>query len=378
MLRPMIEGIQNNIRQQHGYGLDPFSAATSAPPVQSFENSLSAAVTSVAQNALLNSAVNRSGVDALTLAELEEHPLISADASTVNAVATKILNLPDKDGVKGNGLTEEEKSLLRAILTRLSDTSSNATASSSVAFTLDDYVFMEKLLSQHPDAHMSCLFIVRLMFLHDKLSDYGRLTLVREIIQRLLSPLNTPSSATANPFASIPAHVMALCSLANLLSHDTGKSYLLGAHSSLPQGGAGEGENERQAHFINELIDVALHGLTHTRAEVRQMSIALAYNLTLALVRGAWAREDHQQSSELDPNALQLLCGCFEGLLDEKVRESELLMLSDVISQCLSIGWIGSSTEISCDLSYCEGIQSLCCDVDQGLGLRGDPSEHED
>ncbi len=339
MLRPMIEGIQNNIRQQHGYGLDPFSAPTSAPPAQSFENSLSAAVTSVAQNALLNSAVNRSGVDALTLAELEEHPLISADASTVNAVATKILNLPDKDGVKGNGLTEEEKTLLRAILARLSDTSSNTTASSSVAFTVDDYVFMEKLLSQHPDAHMSCLFIVRLMFLHDKLSDYGRLTLVRDIIQRLLSPLNTPSSATANPFASIPAHVMALCSLANLLSHDTGKSYLLGAHSSLPQGGAGEGESERQAHFINELIDVALHGLTHTRAEVRQMSIALAYNLTLALVRGAWAREDHQQTSELDPNALQLLCGCFEGLLDEKVRESELLVLSDVIHMSDRMDW---------------------------------------
>lgn len=338
MLRPMIEGMQNNIRQQYGHALDPFagsvptsSSAIPPPPSQPFEAALSSAVTSVALNALENTTT-------LQLAPLEEHPLISADASTVQAVGAKILQLPDAAGVKGQGLSAEERGRFQSILSRLS-------SSDSVGdFEVEDYHFMERLLTHHPAVHMPCLFVVRLMFLHDKLTDFRRLSIVREIIRRLLATSETSSASSGsieqvNPFASVPAHVMALCSLSNLLSHDTGKAYLLGESSTIAAADSSEGQIQQQ-HFIDELIDVVLRGLHHDRSEVRQMSGTLAYNLTLACTReakdatarpGVWLLSPSQD--ELHPQALQLLCGCFDGLFEEKdglVRKRRLAVICRV------------------------------------------------
>ena len=49
MLRPMIENMQNNIRQQQGSGLDPFGGVSVSDPRQ-FEAALSDSVRSVAFN----------------------------------------------------------------------------------------------------------------------------------------------------------------------------------------------------------------------------------------------------------------------------------------------------------------------------------------
>ena len=313
-LRPIIDGIQNNIRQQSGHGLDPFQQ----PSPQSFESSLSDSVRSLAMNALQNTATQPS------LANLEEFPLISGDASTVVAVGSKILNLAGPDGIKGSALSAEEKASVQTILEKLSQAkNSSETASGKVLkadFGPEDYALMERVLSNHPEAHMSVLFVIRLMFLHDKITDFNRLTIVREIISRLLHRLGDQTvEKQVNPFATVPAHVMALCAISNLLSHDTGKAYLLGENTSL-----------ESSNFVGDLVDVALSGMANSRTEVRQMSATLAYNLTLACTRnnqlsGPWKEAD-ANPSEMNGQALQLFCGAFEGLAEEKVRGHRYLI----------------------------------------------------
>jgi hypothetical protein len=340
MLRPMIDGMQNNIRAQSGYGLDPFQQPPAPAPVPAtaarptFESALSQSVTALAGNALENQATQ------LKLAPLEEFPLISGDSTTVQAIGTKILSLPGPDGVKGSALSAEEKEQIQIILEKLSQTSPAVISGSGKSlntrdFTISDYMLMEKILSNHPEAHMSVLFVLRLMFLHDKVTDFNRLTIVREIVRRLLSKINEVSRPSAsdtgdrppgsekNPFATVPAHVMALCSISNLLSHDTGKAYLLGDSSLASSEELGK-NTANNANFVSELVDVALHGMNNARAEVRQMSSTLAYNLTLACTKnnalsGPWSKQANDGSeNEMNSQALQLFCGCFEGILDEK------------------------------------------------------------
>lgn len=310
MLRPMIENMQNSIRQQQGFALDPFGQPTAAVPQGQFESTLADSVTSLAMNALQNTATS----EALKMAELEELPLISGDASTVSAVGLKILNLPDKDGVKGKGLTEEEKVLFSSILQRLS---SSRFAGKKPDFTLEDYAFMEKILANHPEVHMAALFTLRIMFLHDNVTDFNRLAIVHDILGRLLgkAPSSSGSSPTT-PFASVAAHVMALCAISNLLSHDNGKSYLLGDTTAAVDASA------TSIDLFNSLVDVSLSGLSNERQEVRQMSATLAYNLTLACTKenqlsGPWKAESGS-SDEINAHALQLLCGSLEGITEEK------------------------------------------------------------
>jgi hypothetical protein len=388
MLRPMIEGMQGNIRNQAsggGYGLDPFAHMNNQPsqpqqqssiqrqpvPATSFESTLADSMTSLASNALQNTAQNRNE-EKLILAKLEESPLISNDSSTVTVVGSKILNLAGSDGVKGSALSIEEKETVERILSILTNMQQkNNKPSVSVAaapgeekkeegstprhheFTVNDYTIMERILATYPQCHMSVLFIIRLMFLHDHLTDYNRLTIVHEIIKRLLGSLSSsssssssssvPAGANTNPFASIPAHVMALCSISNLLAHDTGKAFLFGENTPISTEESGGEGNEGNKSFIGDLIDVSLQGLFNNRSEVRQMSITLAYNLTLACTKenklsGAWKpKKEGENPEDMNSQALQLFCGCFEGVTEEKVVTSSLsLSLSSLSLSLLS------------------------------------------
>eukprot|EP01032_Pedospumella_encystans_P022098 gene22098-25048_t len=94
MLRPLIEGMQNNIMQQNGSGLDPFGGGRGAPQPQ-FESALSDSVQAVGMNMARSAAqptravvpvapVVASGPPAK--ASLEEQALISGDASTVQVI----------------------------------------------------------------------------------------------------------------------------------------------------------------------------------------------------------------------------------------------------------------------------------------------------
>ena len=373
MLRPMIENMQNSIIQQNGSGLDPFGTTTATTTgittatsgtattmnTQSFESSLSDSVQSIG----LNMARNASQPSQLTpnieknivmpiKASLEENPLISSDASTVTIIGKKILNLPDVNGVPGGALTEDEKNMVNTVLTELSNTTTNT--ATSTRFPIEMYALLEHIIAEYPQAHMSCLFIVRLMLLHDRANEYDKLTIIKEILRRLLTHTHNTgglqdTALLPDGFSSIPAHVLAICAISNLLSHEAGADYLLHNNNNTTTSSNDDLNTDTNQH-LNNLIDIAMNGLTHTRIEIRQMSATLAYNYTLLCTRentlsGVWKNDvlthkidtgsvdidqgpatpiNHTTSSnsnnssiELNTHAIQLLCGCLENILDE-------------------------------------------------------------
>lgn len=330
MLRPMIESMQNNIRQQHGgMGLDPFGSGPvgATPPTAAgltFESALSESVTSIVLNTALQQQTQQSQPQALKLATLEEAPLISADGSSLQAVANKIFSLVGSDGVKGTALTETQKTMLQDIITTLNTPTTTSTG--AVLFSTEQYSFMEALLADYPQAHMPVLFVLRLMFLHDHYTDYEEVTLIHALVQRLLS---SHSNNNGNGFASIAAHVMALCAIANLFAHSKGSCFVLGVDETETTNSISNSTNSSaNTALVNDLIDIVLAGIASTnRAEIRQMSATLGYNITLACTKqntlsGPWKNttsKDDEGEEGLHSHAVQLLCGCLEGIDEEQV-----------------------------------------------------------
>jgi hypothetical protein len=318
MLRPMIEGMQNNIMQQNGAGLDPFGGGTGRTLEATLSDSVQSVGLNMARNASQPAQVASPSVMSPTvstrtplqpapptMAALEEHALISGDASTVGVIGKKILNLPGSDGTPGTALTEEEKAVLNNVLSELSNMNNGKAASSPgprpPAFPVEAYALLERVLAEHPAAHMSCLFVLRLMLLHDRANEFDKLTIIREIVRRLLTHARHEGGindcvTSADGFATIPAHVLAICAISNLLAHEQGADFLLHGPLCGPNGSikeAPDGSEEEAAVHLSNLIDIALSGLSHTRAEVRQMSATLAYNYTLLCTRenqlsGVW------------------------------------------------------------------------------------------
>lgn len=343
MLRPMIEGMQNNIMQQNGSGMDPFGSSGRGAPAQ-FESAISDSIQGVGMNMARSAAQPEPQVPSVAYsapaptgpsakASLEEQALISGDASTVQVIGRKILNLPGADAVAGSALSEADKALLTAVLEELSVNPQTAPATVTEGrFSLDAYALLEKVIAEHPSAHMSCLFVLRLMLLHDRATEYDKLTIVKEVLRRLLSHTRSDGSAVdsrIDGFASVPAHVLALCSISNLLSHEAGADYLIYGNK--------DAESKDNFAHVSNLIDIALSGLSHSRAEVRQMSATLAYNYTLLCTKenklsGLWSAQD--TVDELNPHALQLLCGSLEGLLQESdagVRRRRLAIICRIL-----------------------------------------------
>lgn len=343
MLRPMIENMQANIRQQNGQGLDPFGG-NAAQAGQRFEQQLSESVSSLVMNTMQNNVVAESTSRTLQKAVLDEKPLLSMDSGTVQAMEKLLHNLVGEDGVKGSALTQEEHNLLTGIVQKLSVSATTTTAtelpadtSGSKSFAIEEYLFFEKLIATNPKAQSASLFILRLMLLHDRTSDYTDISIIRDLVRRLLGRPSASNSDVSTGFASIPAHVMALCAISNLLSHEKGLSALY----KFPATETAEQEATRLVaefddNVLNDLIDVVLSSLANDRAEVRQMSTALAFNLTLACTQnytptGPW-KTTSQDNTELNPHAMQLLCGCFEGLVLEKVLTFSLTEFSLLLS----------------------------------------------
>lgn len=370
MLRPMIENMQNNIRQQQGSGLDPFggggSAAASNP--RQFETALSDSVRSVAMNMARDASQAVATPTAAPVipvkAKLEEQALVSGDASTVQVIGRKILNLPGPDGTPGSALTEAEREQISSVLAELSSKPLADPNHAECRFSIEVYSLLERVLAEHPAAHMSCLFILRLMLLHDRASEFDKLNIVREILRRLMTHAQSGGTATTEGFASIPAHVLAICSISNLLSHDLGAEYLL-------HGSKDGKETNTSAVHVSDLIDIVLSGLSHSRAEVRQMSATLAYNYTLLCTKdsqlsGLWKASSADSSVdsvvELNPQAMQLLCGCLEGLIQEtdiSVRRRRLAVICRIFRAYGSV-----ALQLVSDLGFQDQLTILHSDRD--------------
>lgn len=306
MLRPMIENMQNNIRAQSGSGMDPFAAASasSSSGSRDFENNLSNSVrTAVAD--LVHERTSAAAVSPV-IASLEEACLISSDSSSVKGLGRKILDLKDADGHRV--LRDEEATLLEGIVTDLT-----SPTAASIACPMEVYELLQRLLGEYPQAQLPCLFLGRLLLLHDTRTDPRRVGFVQSLLQRLAA-----AATDSTQFASPSAHVMAVCAISNLLGNQH-------ATNSMLIGGD-------EPSISDDVVNISLYGLGHSKTDMRLISATLAYNYVLLHTKDSrlshlWSPSPGGSEAELNPHAMQLLLGALEGLADEsdsKVRRRRL------------------------------------------------------
>ena len=286
MLRPMIENMQNAVYSQEHAGINATSSYT----------------------------IGASAVEqAYVPADLEDKPLVSSDNKTVDTLGNKIIALKiqtkDDDGnvLNTSALSEDEQAVIRRVMQVVTSPGTNASLLSS-SFPEDSCKILTRVMEGHPTTHMSCLFLMRLLILEEALMFRSGNASVFAMIDCVIARL--ASAQGPGGFTSVPATVMALCTLANLLSHESGKALVLD-----------------RATVAGTVVDIAVAGLSHARVEVRQMSAIVAYNFTMAfttdLAGSAGSSASPSRSilsgadSELNTLAVQLFCGAMEGVSTE-------------------------------------------------------------
>lgn len=299
MLRPMIENMQNSVYSQQMRGPTGSSAY------------------SIEASSVTQSLVSQPIVPA----DIESEPLVSIDNKTVDVLGNKIISLKttekDDRGILLDmlALSKEEQLIIKGIM--LVVTSPGKSGDDTTTFCSEESCkILSEVMQKHPPAQMSSLFLMRLLVLEESLVFNPvrpcAVAMVDSMITRLVA-----GQGSANGFASVPSTVMALCTLANILSHKSGIALIF--------------DRDRVAGLV---VDIALVGLAHARVEVRQMSATVAYNFTLAFedASSAGTRSLSQLSTvspgrlilsvgqeiELNPLAVQLFCGVMESVLAEK------------------------------------------------------------
>jgi hypothetical protein len=367
MLRPMIEGMQNNIMHSHGSGMDPFGH-TSAPGRNISSNaSISSApigvispLPSPAAAAAVISAPLPVTVSIPHAATLEERALISGDATTIQTMGDKLLNAAIEGGVAGSALLEEEKLMIAEIIKTLKTPSMASQSATVPPFSVASYGLLESVMERFPSLQMSSLFILRLMVLHDQHPATSYARIIRSLVAKLQTAMSTAAALppSVSSFSGIPAQVMALCALSNLLSHDSGADFLFNNTHQRNAAGCGIFDDDGSAvpvddestagsseQLISTVVDIAVGYLSHARSEVRQLAAAIVYNVALlgtkqGCLSGSWAHSAVNTAvdpSVLHPQALHILCGCIENILTEQdanVRRRELATICRIVRAC--------------------------------------------
>mmetsp|Transcript_12259 Transcript_12259/g.18571 ORF Transcript_12259/g.18571 Transcript_12259/m.18571 type:complete len:535 (-) Transcript_12259:28-1632(-) len=367
LLRPMIEGMQNNIRQQSGIPsggaipggtLDPF-ARSAVPPA--FRETVS--TQSVSSNAISSSNVTSTGAGggatqtAVPAFIAQEKPLASADRNerTTRAQLSRILS--SEEVVIS---TEEREDIERAVDILLSpDTQLKDNIFPNKAFCT-----LCRIMTTVPSLQVSCLFVIRLMALCSQGIDATDVRpRMRAILLSVCSVAGVANCDTVPAPRSTPAIVLAFCAVANFLCHREGCVVLF-------QGEEGEAT-------VGMCVDAAMWGVCHEKAEVRQISSALAYNLTLASTHWRQATagtalrwrgihvestlgpgdDDVQVDGDLHPHLVQLLCGTMESLSDESDQVSLRRRMLTAYRACRAGG------DQAKELSIALGFDSVICDM---------------
>jgi hypothetical protein len=344
MLRPLIEGMQNNIRSQTSANpMDPFGgnapvAAVGSQPSAGnvfHEQILSQTLTQSLQDPGLVSSSSFSQNRDLTVPELpplppslaEERPLISSerDSKPITAMANKISSYQDP-ATSQSALTDTQRELLEETVRQLlSQTPLQQLPFPNVAFLL-----LGSLLNRYPALEMASLFLMRLIVLIPNRIDTSLVSpLMVTLLDRITLAVQKSSSGLSSPLREFtPSQlVLALCVVANCISHRAGCLLLFSSSSG-----------ERT---LGLCIDAAMWGMCHERPDIRQICGALAYNIALASTK--WEQEstagvqltwrslhvdsvlregqgeegdvvDGSQDEEIHPHIVQLLCGSLDNI----------------------------------------------------------------
>eukprot|EP00607_Mallomonas_marina_P000212 CAMPEP_0182429068 /NCGR_PEP_ID=MMETSP1167-20130531/25485_1 /TAXON_ID=2988 /ORGANISM="Mallomonas Sp, Strain CCMP3275" /LENGTH=382 /DNA_ID=CAMNT_0024612379 /DNA_START=566 /DNA_END=1711 /DNA_ORIENTATION=- len=203
------------------------------------------------------------------------------------------------------------------------------------------YNTLIRLLSDCPSIQLACLFLLRLMVLiPDKTCLPPSST---ASFRGLLSMIVQPN----NQLNGIPAIVMSLCTLSNLLTSSSGCDLIY--------------EDDT---LSSRLLDYVIMSLSHARVEMRQMSAAVILNMTIVCTNGkegggwrvpspnssalpvgrAGVREGSNEipseadnEEDMHPAAVQVICGTLEGVSDEidaVCRQRRLASACRVLRSC--------------------------------------------
>jgi len=275
-LRPFFEGMQAQINGMSG-GADPFShmggTIGSSPAV--FTPSPASVTRGPPPRPLL-----------------EEHALLSVDASAVKVLGDKILRNP--------ALTESEKSLLESVIAAL-----QAGSPQDIPLSGDLFSVLQRVLLVS-GCQMAGFFILRLLVTAEKLP--------KEAFQLKIFVIEMLDGGSSSPealppfFQSKAALVLGLCTLANWLNHDRFADL-------------GDGKLEL-------LVDASTRTLTSPHVEVRQMSSALIFNIVIIATKDGklcptWVSDE----GEVHQLVVQLLGASLEGVhedTDPTTRERRL------------------------------------------------------
>jgi hypothetical protein len=365
MLRPLIEGMQNNIRSQtSGNPMDPFGGSNSAPAPASaapgnvfHEQTLSQTLTQSLQDpALISSSsftqsrdltVPANELPPLPPSLVEERPLVSSerDVKPITAMANKISNFQDP-ATSQLHLSDNQRQLLHATVELLL----SSTPLQQLQFPNETFLLLASLLNEFPPLEMACLFLMRLIVLIPNNIDTATVAPVMlTLLNRITHTIQRSSSSSLSSDASdlrefTPSQlVLSLCVVANCLSHRAGCLLLFSPSSGDVNTSASDGEKT-----LGLCIDSAMWGMCHERPDLRQICGALAYNIALASTQ--WEQEStagvqltwrslHVQSllheegdgvgentkldvgggggvedEEIHPHIVQLLCGSLDNI----------------------------------------------------------------
>lgn len=418
MLRPMIENMQNNINQQMGGGgMDPFGHAAGreqVPPqhmtpqqhmfshqhnpahvTQAALHSVAAGVSAVGAaasavafaagtvasaasataasappgtTAAAATATVPASVTTLVEAKLEEAPLISGDASALTGVVQKLLKAPapvSAASAEGDAvlfLQQSERGLVEEILSivhskcekkpapNTSTVGAIKGSNGSTRFPLGSHALFLRILKEgSPTLQLSTFFLLRLVLLHDD-TDFSSsecfeyrgeyIALLKQLVEMLLRGVDI--------FQSAGAAVMAICSLSNALA----RSYCLQLFVV-----GDNGSDHINEQLLASVVDIAMAGVSHARAEVRQMSATLAYNFALACRSSLWVAGG--DDCDMHMTVVPLLCGCLEDIGNNSEKDASIrYRLLAVVCRIVRV-YGKKATSLIDDLGYGDMIEYL-------------------
>jgi hypothetical protein len=325
MLRPMLEGMQNQVRAVGGGGLDPFGSV--APQF---------AQTSPAQPSTTSPAMplQPSPPSRPPEAVLEEAPLVSADcnAASLDAITNKLLS--NKNTETSSFLLSDEQ---RDAVGRVREALRSTTSPYSAVHAEDDVRTLLCIATQHTSCQMGTYFLLRLAVL-------ARIppNIIEEVVSTVLGRLQTGLSA----FSGVPSAVMAVCTLSNIISNKFAAETLV------------------QNALEQRIVDCILTYLNHERIELRQICATLLYNVALLYTSstgGGWHLSTACATSAVEdvlPElTVQILCAVLENVMDESdaaVRRRRLAVTCRIIRSCGA-----PAVALIRDLGFADGLRDI-------------------
>ena len=334
MLRPVIEGMVNNINGTSVQTMDPFGGGNTAQRAGFGAGGYvgAAATTGGYGAASSSSAASSTNGNTSTMirgtevvqaghvvpAELEEAPLVSAQIQGYEGMVARLKGLLEKEenadiALAGVDSVQARVGLVGEIGAALA--ANSETRASTNPFKLEQYVLLYSIITALPSGQSAALFLLRLMtpFREEELPE----SLGTAVISPLLGMVTqaTASASFPGPFKNVSSLVFALITLSNWCSEDRSAVYASGGVSE------------------ETLLDCSMAFLQCERAEVRQIASALAYNLVLPHTPPRGLRNTGSNGHpisleqwitpsggdlEVHPYAVQVICGTMEALSEEK------------------------------------------------------------